>query len=97
MPTHGYQGNCSSEVIDVSDMLYSKIRSTMANNSALESLIDSCYVFRIKSICNRTFVTSHVCLSTSLSILLLTYSMLTDAPVLRLTQFIFNTNGLHSL
>ena len=60
MPTPGYQGNCSSEIIDVSDMLYSKISSTMANNSALETLIGSCYVFRIKSICNGTFGTSHV-------------------------------------
>ena len=60
MPTHGYQGNCSSEVIDVSDIFYSKISSTMANNSACKSLIGSCYVFRIKSICNGTFGTSHV-------------------------------------
>ena len=61
MPTHGYQGNCSSEVIDVSDIFYSIISSTMANNSACETLIGSCYVFRIKSICNGTFGTSHVC------------------------------------
>ena len=34
MPTHGYQDNCSSEAVDVSGMLYSKISSTMANYSA---------------------------------------------------------------
>ena len=47
-PTHGYQGNCSSEVIEVSVMLYSKISSNMADHSARKTMIGSCYVFRIK-------------------------------------------------
>ena len=44
----------------MSDIFYNKISSTMVNNSACETLIGSCYVFRIKSICNGTFGTSHV-------------------------------------
>ena len=63
MPTHGYQGNCSIEVIEVSVMLYSKISSNMANYSAWESLTGSCYVYRIKRMCVGTFGTSHVCAS----------------------------------
>ena len=60
MTAHGYQGNCSSEVIEVSMMLYSKISYNMANYSALVTLVGSCYAFRIKCICNGTFGTSHV-------------------------------------
>ena len=61
MPTHGYQGNCSSEVIGVSIMLYSEISSNMANYSARVTVVGSCYAFRIKCMCNGTFGTSHVC------------------------------------
>ena len=62
MPTYGYQGNCSSEVIEVSVMLNRKISSYMymANYSASETLIDPGNVFRIKCMCNGTFGTSHV-------------------------------------
>ena len=60
MPTYGHQGNCSSEVIEVSVMLNRKIISYMANYSASETLTDPGYVFRIKCMCNGTFGTSHV-------------------------------------
>ena len=60
MPTHGYKGNCSSEAVEVSAMLFSKISSNMANYSACVALVGSCYVFRTKCMCNGTFGTSHV-------------------------------------
>ena len=60
MPTYGNQGNCSSEVIEVSIILYSKISSTMANNSARVTVVGSSYAFIIKCMCNGTFGTSHV-------------------------------------
>ena len=62
MPTYGNQGNCNSEVIEVSIILYSKISSNMANYSAFVTVVGSCYAFRIKCICNGTFGTSHVCI-----------------------------------
>ena len=60
MPTYGNQGNCSSEVNEVSIILYNKISFNTANYSALVTVGGSCYAFRIKCICNGTFGTSHV-------------------------------------